>query len=244
MRILCVADIHGRRKSLDAAIDKFEKEDFDLFIQLGDLEDSFDRPDEDIAYCLERILEFKLANMDKVILLLGNHAGNYLPFGTTCSGLRAAMLDYIKTYYKENLHHFQMAWACHNYLITHAGVGKLWLESLESKIPPMSVSPQTATEVAVCLNQLLNTEDAPLLFEMGVDSNGRAPQGSPVWLRPAEAYRHDILPGIHQIVGHTPHKQIRVYRQFRYYGPVADRSITGIDILGTWPYEFYSLNIE
>lgn len=244
MKILCVADIHGRKEVLDSAIRRFEAGGFDLFLQMGDIEDSHDRSDADIKYCLERIMEFKKDNSGKVVLLLGNHAGNYLPFGTICSGLRPSMQRYIERYYMTHLKEFQIAWSFKYHLITHAGVGRLWLKNAQKLLGTATFPDRNAAyEIADWLNNLMFTEAADCLFEVGVESGGSAPQGGPTWLRPAEAFCHDILPEIHQIVGHTPQKNIRTIREFRYSGPVTDRSLTLIDVLGTDPDGFYELEI-
>lgn len=241
-RILCVPDLHGRIHSLEAAITKWEGGDYDQLVQLGDIEDSHVYPDSHIQKCMERLIAFKQAYPEKVTLLLGNHAGNYLPFGTRCSGYRERMAPFIKSFYETYLHLFQAAWADQQYLLTHAGVGTLWLKQAALALNDHSKR-RSASDMSTFLNQLLNSESAHLLFECGVDSGGLAAQGGPAWLRWPEAYRHGIPAGIHQIVGHTPQKRARTYTEFRRTGPMQDRSITFIDLLGENPTGFYELNV-
>lgn len=241
-KILCVPDLHGRLHSLEAAISKWETGDYDHLVQLGDLEDSHVYPDIHIQECMERLMAFKLAYPEKITLLLGNHAGNYLSFGTRCSGYRASMAPFIEEFYQKYLSLFQVAWSADNYLLTHAGVGKLWLKQTQFAIGDQAKL-SSATDLVTFLNQLLTGEYAHLLFECGIDSGGRAAQGGPTWLRWPEAYRHGIPADIHQIVGHTPQKKVRTYTDFRYTGPMTDRSISIIDTLEVDPEGFYELDV-
>ena len=75
MRILAIGDIHGRDSWKDIINDNV----FDKVVFLGDYFDSR----EEISgakqlYNFKEILQFKKYNIDKVVLLVGNHEFHYL----------------------------------------------------------------------------------------------------------------------------------------------------------------------
>ena len=80
MKILIIPDVHGRSFWRDAVKENID--DVDKIVFLGDYLDPYQ--DEGVKYefedaleMLNEIIELKRDNMDKVVLLLGNHDGHY-----------------------------------------------------------------------------------------------------------------------------------------------------------------------
>ena len=73
MKTITIGDIHGRSdwQEIDPA-------NYDKIIFVGDYVDSFTVSDIDIITNLLNIIQFKKDNMNKVVLLLGNHDLQYL----------------------------------------------------------------------------------------------------------------------------------------------------------------------
>jgi len=131
---LVIPDIHGRQFWKDAVSqyeDKVEK-----IIFLGDEVDPY--PDEGITRkeairTLEEIIEFKLNNRDKTILLIGNHAAHYFMKGFPRSTRYDSSNAYkIRELYIQHKHLFQLAYEeiinGKKYLFTHAGLMNSWIE--------------------------------------------------------------------------------------------------------------------
>jgi predicted phosphodiesterase len=66
MRLGILADIHANREALDACLARFEREDIDRLVILGDVVGYGADP----AYCVDRVMEFAAAG---AIVVRGNH---------------------------------------------------------------------------------------------------------------------------------------------------------------------------
>lgn len=132
-KILVIPDEHGR-SFWKNAVSKFEN-DVDKIIFLGDYVDSY--PDENITRkqaikTLEEIIDFKLNNKNKVILLLGNHCAHYclknFPRSTRYDSSNAYK---IKELYVSYFNLFKLAHEevinRKKYLFTHAGLMNSWI---------------------------------------------------------------------------------------------------------------------
>jgi hypothetical protein len=133
-KILVIPDVHGR-PFWKQAVEKYGDE-VDRIIFLGDEVDPY--PDEGFTRkqairTLEEIIEFKLNNKDKTILLIGNHAAHYFiknfPRSTRYDSSNAYK---IKELYIQHRHIFQLAYEeiinNKKYLFTHAGLMNSWIE--------------------------------------------------------------------------------------------------------------------
>jgi hypothetical protein len=133
-KILVIPDVHGR-PFWKQAVEKYGDE-VDRIIFLGDEVDPY--PDEGFTRkqairTLEEIIEFKLNNKDKTILLIGNHAAHYFiknfPRSTRYDSSNAYK---IKELYMQHRHIFQLAYEeiinNKKYLFTHAGLMNSWIE--------------------------------------------------------------------------------------------------------------------
>ena len=133
-KILVIPDIHGRLFWKEA-VEKY-KDEVDRIIFLGDYLDRYEN--EDISRKQEKenfkeILDFKLENKDKVVLLLGNHDLHYtersFPRSTRYSSSNAY------SYREMFLSHMSLFKLAHEetiggkkFLFTHAGVMNSWVE--------------------------------------------------------------------------------------------------------------------
>ena len=133
-KILVIPDIHGRSFWKDA-VEKYADE-CDLIIFGGDEVDPY--PSENITRkeaikVLEEIIDFKLNNMDKVVLLLGNHAAHYFVKGFPRSSRYDSSNAYkIREIYSSHKSLFKLAYeeiiGGKKFLFTHAGVMNSWVE--------------------------------------------------------------------------------------------------------------------
>ncbi|MFC5411016.1 metallophosphoesterase [Larkinella bovis] len=202
MKIVTIPDLHGRDSWLQVNIDRFDK-----VIFLGDYTDSYDLSDEVILENLQQIIRFKQQYLDKVVLLIGNHDAQYLHFPHhRCSGFRPSMQPVLTELFTQNQSLFQIAHQENSHLFTHAGVSNRWLAhlpkaDLRSKL---ELNLQELDQLAALMNRM--HEDRKMrttLFDVSYLRGGFDEAGGPVWADKRETST-DYVPGLHQVVGHTP----------------------------------------
>ncbi len=133
-KILIIPDVHAR-PFWEKAVEKYNNE-ADKIIFLGDevdpyKEEGFTR--KEAIRTLEKIIEFKLNNKDKTVLLIGNHAAHYFiknfPRSTRYDSSNAYK---IKQLYLQHKSLFKVAHQeivnNKKYLFTHAGLMNSWVE--------------------------------------------------------------------------------------------------------------------
>ena len=126
-QITVIGDIHGRDTWKTANLDA------DKVIFIGDYFDSYDiTPRQQFENFLE-ILEFKIKNPERVILLTGNHDLHYLvgeDLGTSGFNHMTNILahDVLQDAYNKKL--VQMAYAEDTLLFSHAGISKTWYNNM------------------------------------------------------------------------------------------------------------------
>lgn len=133
-KLLIIPDIHTRPFWKEAT-EKHEKE-CDKIIFLGDYTDPYQNEGftrKQAIRTLEEVIEYKLNNRDKVVLLLGNHCMHYLIKGFTRSTRYDSSNAYkIRELYTQHRSLFNLAYEetinDKKYLFTHAGVMKSWYE--------------------------------------------------------------------------------------------------------------------
>lgn len=153
-KLLIIPDVHGRVFWKEAT-EKYGQE-CDKIIFLGDYVDSY--PYENITRkqairTLEEIIDFKLSNKNKVMLLLGNHCAHYclknFPRSTRYDSSNAYK---IKELYVSHSNLFKLAHEevvnGKKYLFTHAGLMNSWTKRNEDIIGEPTVD---------SLNQLIKT---------------------------------------------------------------------------------------
>lgn len=133
-KVLIISDVHARPFWKEAT-EKYDQE-CDKIIFLGDYVDPYQDEGftrKDAIRTLEEIIEFKLNNKDKTILLIGNHDAHYFiknfPRSTRYDSSNAYK---IKELYMQHRHIFQLAYEeiinNKKYLFTHAGLMNSWIE--------------------------------------------------------------------------------------------------------------------
>lgn len=196
MKIIALGDTHGR--SLWKEIVS-KHEDADKIIFIGDYFDTHGG-----GYSANRQIEnfkdiaaFKKANMDKVVMLLGNHDFHYLnEVGEQYSGFqwnyRQDINDVLQPAVDEGL--IQISFVHDKYVFTHAGVTKTWVKNVGVDIDNLQES----------INDLFKKDISKFKFTVGPNySNyGDDITQTPIWVRP-ESLLVDILDGKICVVGHT-----------------------------------------
>ena len=204
MKILNVGDLHGR-KVLDQV--KLKINDYDLSIFLGDYVDPYPMENnnysgKDLLKYLEDIIQIKKDNMDKVILLLGNHDVHYFYNNDYCSRYNHSLRLELNKIYLNNLQLFQVAHQIDNNIWTHAGVTKKWLKKYNHIFKEYKLE-KDYSNLSNILNELLYSEHRDILWECSpYRGTSWDDVGGPMWADIQESCL-SVLPGINQYVGHT-----------------------------------------
>lgn len=203
-----IGDLHGNE-----SWKKFINEKkVNKWIFLADYVDSFTIKSEKIYSNLLDIIEFKKKNMDKVILLLGNHDIQYRylsdPVVPVCSGFRVEMAHNLHFLFKENKDLFQIAYQKGNHLFTHAGISEAWYKKHKKTITTLWENiadnyDKTGATFSDVINALDETRHRKILYEVGEARGGsRGSVGGPFWSCYTET-KLGIIPNFIQYVGHT-----------------------------------------
>lgn len=212
MKIIALGDTHGRTnwKKIIA------KETFDKIIFIGDYFDTQEdiSPEQQINN-FKKIIRHKKKNMDKVVLLLGNHDYQYLKASEKYPSYQVsygtAIQKLLHQAMEEDL--LQICFVWKKLVFTHAGVTKTWCKNNHIR----------KTVLANAINDLFKSNPGTFGFTIGrnLDMNGDDICQTPIWVRPRSLIQ-DRLGGYKQIVGHTPVVKLSVIR-----------NIALIDSLGT-----------
>lgn len=205
-KILLLYDTHGRPFWRDAVEKHMEECEHVLFG--GDYLDPYQDEEEPVTRkesmkSLDDIIELKRNNMEKVILLLGNHDGHYLyrDFGKS-TRYDSSNAFHNKETLVNNKTLFKVAWdkmiKDTRYLFTHAGVCRSWYERHKEDIGELT---------AENLNKSFNVKDWSEYSRyrgwLGYDV------GSPMWSDVRERFGKDgseteqDIEGIFNVFGHT-----------------------------------------
>lgn len=230
MKIVAIGDIHGRK-----SWEKVKEQDMESvkrIIFIGDYFDThYDITQGEQIENFKRILEFKKANIDKVILLIGNHDFHYMgDFKIKYSGfdrtrafdvrelLNNALKDgLIQASHIEKTEHIPV-------LFTHAGVTETWANS---NLPDWDID-----NISEKINELFIYQPNKFEFTCGnnYDPYGNEPCQTPIWVRPESLIMDELSDEIVQVVGHTSHDRITQKGKYVF-----------IDALETMPEEFLEL---
>ena len=227
MKLIAIGDLHGK--------DCWKQIDFNLYdkvVFMGDYTDSFTATNDEIFNNLSALVQLKKSGPEKFILLLGNHDIQYLYFPDfRCTGFRPLAQVDLTDVFRKNKDCFQVAYQYRKYLFTHAGVTKSWYHQHEAII---SSYMSNHLSLGKALDEMSRSKNYPVLFDAGKIRGGHLEHGGVMWADISETLE-DHLEGIHQVVGHTPLKQIST---------VGNRksSITYIDVLD-FKTVFYELNV-
>ena len=188
MKILINPDIHGRvfwKYSIE------HKDEFDKIIFLGDYLDAYS-PDllinEEDNF--KEIIQFKKDNLDKVILLLGNHDCHYINSKILHSSRHNPFkADIYHKLFNDNLDLFQLVYIYNKYLFSHAGVYEEWLKMCDLN-----------------LDNLINYDLDKLASHLNVLDyyrGGYGNVGSCIWADIRDSETEKLLKGYYHIFGHT-----------------------------------------
>lgn len=197
---------------------EFPYMEYDKIVFVGDYVDSFELGNKVILRNLENIIFFKRMLPDKVVLLLGNHDVQYIVQNEICSGYRSEMRPDLANLFNDNKDIFQLAYQVNSekgiHLWTHAGVTREWLKDTKREIfsPKYRLYPVIEeyenSDIADLLNILWEIRN-DRIFNIDAHSGGFDLWAGPIWVRP-DILSHFHIEGVNQIVGHTPHKAIRI----------------------------------
>ena len=199
MKQIIIGDTHG--KPFWKEVLKKEK-DFDKFIFIGDYFDSREYTGQQELDNFEDILEFKINNPDKVVLLYGNHEHHYISYGERYSGFQDGFAEIfsekIKYCIEKDL--IQMCYKPdEDTICIHAGLTKTFCS--ESGIYIGNIENE--------LNAALKT--TPELFNYNRMDNSNTGDDicqTPIWVRP-NSLLLDCIDGFTQIVGHTKMEKVK-----------------------------------
>lgn len=200
MKLIAIGDTHGR----DTWKQIVSKEhDSDKIIFIGDYFDtkeniSCDRQIENF----KKILEIKIKEPDKFVLLIGNHDFHYLKstedrysgYQNDCAkDISRVVYDAID----KNL--LQMCFVSDNNLFVHAGVTKTWCRT--NKIDENNLENT--------INKLFIDNPNAFAFTAGKYNNlyGDEICQTPIWVRP-RSLAQDKIDNFFQIVGHTQVRRV------------------------------------
>lgn len=214
MKLIALGDTHGRTHWKEIV----SNTEFDIAVFIGDYFDTHeDISPEQQKSNFEDLIEYKKANMDKVVLLFGNHDYHYL---RTVDETYGGFQHWHKTDIAEMLHNaldgglMQMCYIHENYIFTHAGVTKTWLRNTNYT---------SEDQLESFINDLFKYQPSAFRFTSGVNycPYGGDVTQTPIWVRPESLYA-DCLDNFIQVVGHTTQKQINI----------VDNKIVLIDTIG------------
>lgn len=203
MKNIYIGDIHGLTIWKQIVEDN---PDFDNIVFIGDYFDSFDIDGTTQLLNLKEIIKFKLNNMDKVHLLIGNHDIHY--WGNinniTTSGYQPKNKFLFNQTFTEFEHLFKMCIQIGNNLCTHAGISSVFLTKNNYE------EYKNDYTIEEYLNELFKTKPYVFLFD-SVDNDimgyGDNVEHSPIWIRPKSLQKSNLKTDLKkdyiQIVGHT-----------------------------------------
>lgn len=211
--ILVCGDIHGRRfwKESCKNIDQYTK-----VIFLGDYFDPYNFENISVTDCIDNfkeILELKKNNMDKVVLLLGNHdypyySDDYYHFSKYHCRCSKMYHNEISDLFVKNKEYFKICHVEGDILFTHAGIESGWLYDVVGCNKKSNIN-----DICNVINELQDNIDGQRkLYMITSQRGGWNRYGSCIW-----ADVHDILwdvdeydekekkpiHNIKQIFGHT-----------------------------------------
>lgn len=208
-----VGDLHGRIRSFELAIEKFEKEGLDMLVFMGDYVDSYNLTNTEILYLLDQVIRYKKENPNKVICLLGNHDMQYIYSPDyRCSGFRPEILHDIQFRFMHDRNLFQVAWLNGKWMATHAGILNNWLYRYNDRLEYWA--DKFGIDVVNEYDQLLNaihekTSDGWILNTVGQLRGCRSGIGGITWADSTEIEKQGCFYKYNHIVGHNRVDEIK-----------------------------------
>lgn len=200
MKIVVLGDIHGR----DCWKSILAEEDYDKVVFLGDYVSTHEGISENTQINnLQEIIDFKKNNLDKVILLRGNHDMQHLGYSwAECSGLQRNVQQFMMENKDEFLKYTQWIYINEDIVFSHAGISQVWLDNCGIKLEDIN---------SMELSELFGFTPNSIM-----DTYGNSVTQPPTWIRPGTLAACNIK-GYTQIVGHTPVRYIAdIYKSCKY----------------------------
>lgn len=208
MKVAVIGDIHGTTKFIDCYKNIIKKDsDVDKIIVLGDWFDPY--IDIEFDTMIERYNEFVKIwkSDDRIISILGNHdIAGYINYNDVTNRtirfgkFRQKITDAIEA----NLSEYYLTYKIGDYIFSHAGVSKYWLDDISqynncNYVEDIMNCKKGWTEDELC--------DICTFYPYDFSRNGDNKYQSCVWIRPQSLYSCAI-DGYNQVVAHTRVEQI------------------------------------
>lgn len=191
MKITVVADSHGSAVPLGIARMNLEKSDKIIF--LGDFFDHEEKEYNEQKQNFLNVIEFKKQNIEKVVVLIGNHDANYiLP---DLLKWQPEHGEEIENLILQNLKLIDFAYLENNWLFSHAGFSEVWMQN------QLACNEISEDLIKFLNNQFHNGVFTNLRFT-GLSGYGDEITQNPLWIRPDSLMKSAVC-GVNQIVGHT-----------------------------------------
>lgn len=198
-KVLVIPDTHARDfwKEAIKMVDNYDK-----VIFLGDYLDPYpyefnlsrDELREKTINDFKAIIDFAMANIDKVVLLDGNHLLHYLDPDYACSRFDKKVYVEIFDILYQHKALFKPAYQIDDVLFTHAGVSQEWVNYV-SETSEIKYTGNIVKFIYSCsFRQRMMISDY---------RGGRDRYSGPEWLDVHEFDYLTLLPGYYQIFGHT-----------------------------------------
>lgn len=212
-KILFVGDLHTKNGILNRVIEL--SKNYDQVIFLGDYVDDWMAAPEYSQQLLENLINFKLSNPEKVILLLGNHDfSEWFGKPFACSGYNFITHQLVSPIYAKHENLFDVAYydTENRILCSHAGFTKSWLAKYIDKSLQSTLGITKAVNFAFHHRKEESCEE--LFFGLGDVGYARGGyhEPSPLWADTTELIA-DWHPET-QVVGHTPHRTVTFYNNY------------------------------
>lgn len=211
-KILVLPDIHGRTFWKDAV----NNGECDKIIFLGDYVDPYGFENISVETAIENfkeILEYKRENIDKVVLLIGNHDCPYIfdhYFNLSSYHCRHSNMHHEELHklFNDNIDFFKIAHVENDIIFTHAGIEDVWIKKV------VKCDVDDINKVCDALNALLDSNKGiEKLFYISSSRGGMDGCASCVWSdvhdmsfdveRSLENKNEDTIHKFKQIFGHT-----------------------------------------
>lgn len=199
MKVIALGDTHGRLNWKDITT---KEADADKIVFIGDYFDTHDdiSPEQQLSNFNE-IVAYKRANMDKVVMLIGNHDYHYMNLVTdTYSGYQRGYAKEFNQAIEEALADdlMQMCYTHAHFVFTHAGVTRTWCTNSGIDINLRGIELENA------INMLFKKNRIFFSFQMGgnFSQSGNDITQPPIWVRPYSLLT-DMLDDIICVCGHT-----------------------------------------
>ena len=207
-KTLVIGDMHLKEDLILSRVDQaIKKLDVNRVVFCGDYVDEWHSNRSIMLDAIDDFLTWidgKRKHGLDVDFVLGNHDMQYLrgiPGPGTHTDLYKEVSEAL-TYMK-----IQMACVVGNYVVTHAGITREWAYRFLT-----SDQRETPRTLSDALNEMFRRGDDKALAALDSAGPGRGGSeiASPLWADLSELYQ-DPLPGVNQIVGHTPVESIDIW---------------------------------